>query len=84
MRALCSDDVAGIARELALEQLQTVEQQLLRSQSADIINELVSAKIQAADKDYLALELKVRLDMHESTLLWSLRHSLKWLEACPD
>ncbi len=50
---------AGAEREHIVEQLQSVEQQLQRSQSADIITELVSAKILAADKDYLALELQV-------------------------
>ena len=42
-----------------VEQLQSTEQQLQRSQSTDIITELVTAKILAADKDYLALELQV-------------------------
>ena len=50
----------GDARERAVERLQTAEQQLARSQSADIITELVNAKIIAADKDFIALDLQVR------------------------
>lgn len=61
---------AGEARERAVQQLQTAEQQLARSQSADIIAELVNAKITAADKDFIALDLQVRAIVHA----WTLQH----------